>query len=250
MMMPFDSASSRAMVTGVPLLLGPSPEMSMTRRRPLIRALVEQRHREIDRAGDRRARGAADRRLQDLGGHGIGAFGPVDDAPGDDDLLVGRGGPFEIGHGHLAVRTGLQRLQEILRHDRLRIAFALDRKLVHVHGIGDVDGENRAGRRPHWHRSRHAAARLAGREPHRRQRRHWPSVKPQAQPRSRQTSASADLRNRECPFPKFVLHLPHYRPRTSESKGTSKYSQCRFDLNPDGSFRGRRRDFKSAAQRS
>src|SRR5438309_4970711 len=34
MMMPFSSAASRAPATGAPLLLGPSPEMSMTRRSP------------------------------------------------------------------------------------------------------------------------------------------------------------------------------------------------------------------------
>src|SRR5439155_321344 len=34
MVMPFSSAASRAPVTGAPLLLGPSPEISMTRRKP------------------------------------------------------------------------------------------------------------------------------------------------------------------------------------------------------------------------
>ena len=34
MVMPFPIAASRAPVTGAPLLLGPSPEISMTRRKP------------------------------------------------------------------------------------------------------------------------------------------------------------------------------------------------------------------------
>src|SRR6266700_8090338 len=34
MVMPFSSAASRATVTGEPLLLGPSPEISITRRKP------------------------------------------------------------------------------------------------------------------------------------------------------------------------------------------------------------------------
>src|SRR5205823_13844077 len=34
MTIPFSSAASRAPVTGAPLLLGPSPEISMTRRNP------------------------------------------------------------------------------------------------------------------------------------------------------------------------------------------------------------------------
>src|SRR5580700_495284 len=59
----------------------------------LIRTVFEQRHGEIDRARDRGARGAADRRLQDLGGDGVSAFRAVDHAPGDDDLLVAGGGP-------------------------------------------------------------------------------------------------------------------------------------------------------------
>ena len=107
MMMPFASAASRAMTTGSPLLFGPSPEMSMTRRSAVIRIFLEQRHREIDRAGDRGARGATDRRLQDLGGDGIGGFRTVDHAPGNDDLLVARRRPFEIGHRDLAVRPAL-----------------------------------------------------------------------------------------------------------------------------------------------
>ena len=32
--MPFSTAASRAMTTGAPLLFGPSPEISITRRRP------------------------------------------------------------------------------------------------------------------------------------------------------------------------------------------------------------------------
>ena len=142
MTMPFSSAASRAPVTGAPLLLGPSPEISMTRRRPVIRILVEQRHREIDRARDRGARGPADRRLQDFVGDGVRGFRTVDHPPGNDDLLVARRRPFEIGHRDLAVRQALQRLQKFLGDDRLRIALALDREFIHVHRIGDVDGEN------------------------------------------------------------------------------------------------------------
>ena len=142
MVMPFDSAVSRAPVTGEPLLLGPSPEMSMTRRRPLIRILVEQRHREIDRARDRGARGPADRGLHDLVGDGVGGFRAVDHPPGNDDLLVAGGRPFEIGHGDLAVRAALERLQKFLGDDGLRITLALDRQLIHVHRIGDIDGEH------------------------------------------------------------------------------------------------------------
>lgn len=68
----------------------------------------------------------------DLGGDRIRRLGTVDQPPGDDDLLVAGGGPLEIGHRDPAVRAELQRLEELLRLDRLRIALALDRELVHA----------------------------------------------------------------------------------------------------------------------
>src|SRR5712671_1536161 len=41
----------------------------------------------------------------------VGAVaGDIDDTPRDDDLLVARRRPLEIGHRNLAIRTGLQRL--------------------------------------------------------------------------------------------------------------------------------------------
>ena len=80
--------------------------------------------------------------LHDFIGDGVRRLGPVDQAPRDDDLLVGGCRPFEIGHRDPAVRAALQRLQELLGDDRLRIAFPLQRKFVQVHRIGDVDGED------------------------------------------------------------------------------------------------------------
>src|SRR5689334_23515511 len=50
-----------------------------------------------------------------LGGDRVGRFRAVDHPPGNDDLLVVGGGPLEIGHRDLAVRTGLQRLQKLDR---------------------------------------------------------------------------------------------------------------------------------------
>src|SRR5882757_9183867 len=108
----------------------------------LIRIFVEQRHREIDRAGYRRARGPADRGLHDLVGDGVRRFRAVDHPPGNDDLLVARRRPFEIGDRDLAVRKALQRLQEFLRDDGLRVTLALYRELIHIHRIGNIDGEN------------------------------------------------------------------------------------------------------------
>ena len=125
--------------------------------------------------------------------------GPVDHPPGNDDLLVGGGRPFEIGHRDLAVRAALQRLQEFLGDDRLRVALALDREFIHVHRIGDVDGKDQFdvdGRiglpcRPvdGWRRSAGGPAGSpdsARQHPPRRRR----PVRPrQARPRSRHTSA-------------------------------------------------------------
>ena len=121
------------MTTGAPLLFGPSPEISI---------LVEQRHGEVDRTRNRGTRRAADRGLHDFIGDGICRLGPIDHAPGDDDLLVGGCRPFEIGDRDPAVRAALQRLQEFLGDDRLRITLPLQREFIHVHRIGDVDGED------------------------------------------------------------------------------------------------------------
>ena len=40
------------------------------------------------------------------------------------------------------MRAALQRLQELLGDDRLRIALSLQREFIHVHRIGDVDGKD------------------------------------------------------------------------------------------------------------
>src|SRR5439155_6411341 len=109
---------------------------------PAIRILFEQLQCEINRTGNRGARTSANRRFRDLGGHGIRRFRAVDHSPGNDDLVVARHRPLEIGHGHLATRPGPQRLKEVFRDDGLCIALALNGKFVHIHRIGDVDGDN------------------------------------------------------------------------------------------------------------
>ena len=107
-----------------------------------MRVLVEQLHGEIDRARDRGARRPADRRPHDFIGDGVGRFRAVDQPPRNDDFLVGGSRPLEIGHRDLAVRAVLQRLQKFLGDDGLRVALALQREFVHVHRVGDIDGEN------------------------------------------------------------------------------------------------------------
>src|SRR6185369_5376534 len=69
-------------------------------------------------------------------------FRAVDHSPGNDDPLVARHRPLEVGHGHLAARPGPQRLKEVFRDDGLCVALALNGKFVHIHRIGDVDGDN------------------------------------------------------------------------------------------------------------
>ena len=142
MTMPFSSAASRATTTGGAVVVRAVAGNIDHAPHAAMRVLVEQRHGEIDRARDRGARRPADRRLHDLVGDGVGRFGPVDQPPRNDDLLVGGCRPLEIGHRDLAVRAGLQRLQEFLGDDGLRVALALHRQFVHVHRVGDVDGEN------------------------------------------------------------------------------------------------------------
>ena len=142
MVMPFSSAASRALDDRRAVVVRTVAGNIDDATQAPIRILLEQRHREIDRAGDRGARGAADRRLHDFVGDRVRRLRAVDHPPRNDDLLVARCRPFEIGHGDLAVRPGLQRLQEFLGDDGLRVAFALDRQFVHVHRVGDVDGED------------------------------------------------------------------------------------------------------------
>ena len=142
MMMPFSRAASRAPVTGGSVVVRPIAGNVDDAPQPAIRILFEQLHCEIDRAGNRGTRTSANRRFHDLGGHGIRRFRAVDQSPGNDDLLIARHRPFEIGHGHLAARAGPQRLKEVFRDDGLCIALALNRKFVHIHRIGDVDGDN------------------------------------------------------------------------------------------------------------
>ena len=196
MTMPFSSAASRAIGDGAAVVVGPVAGNIDDAPQAVIGVLVEQRHREIDRARDRGARRPSDRRLHDFVGDGVRRFRTVDQPPGNDDLLVARGRPLEIGHRDLAVRQALQRLQKFLRDDGLRVTFALDREFIHVHRVGDVDGEDQFdidGRRPV---SGPIAAPVplwgpARRTPRRRRR---PSRPRQAPPRSRHTSASLPSR--------------------------------------------------------
>ena len=110
-----------------------------------IAAALEQRRGEQQRARDRGARGARVARAADVGGKAIGRFRPVDQPPRHDDLLVVHAGPFEIGHGDAAVHALLQRLQEFARRERRHIAFALQRLLLGIHRIGNVDREHDLG---------------------------------------------------------------------------------------------------------
>jgi hypothetical protein len=59
--------------------------------RSAVGALLEQRHGEPDRARNRCARPAANRRCHDFSCDSLGRFRPVDLSPGNDDFLVLRG---------------------------------------------------------------------------------------------------------------------------------------------------------------
>ena len=142
MVMPFSSAASRATGDRRAVVVGAVAGNIDDAAQAPMRIFLEQRHREIDRARDRGARRPADRGFHDFGGNRVRRFRSVDHPPGNDDLLVARCRPLEIGHRNLAVRAGLQRLQKFLGDDGLRVALALDGEFVHVHRIGDIDGEN------------------------------------------------------------------------------------------------------------
>ena len=129
-------------MTRRPWLFGPSPETSMTRRVGLDAALVEQLHAEIDRARDRGALRPAQGRRGDLVGEGQDALRVVEDRPGHDDLLVVGAGPFEIGDGDPAEHAAPDRVVHQRRPERLGEALALQRLLLGIHRVGDVDREH------------------------------------------------------------------------------------------------------------
>jgi len=60
----------------------------------------------------------------------------------DNDLLGHSMLTTRNSHGQFAVRTGFQRLEEFLGHDRLRVALALNGKFIQVHRIGHIDSDN------------------------------------------------------------------------------------------------------------
>ena len=134
----------------------------------LVRVVREQLHAEIDRARNRGARGAPQRRLHDFGGDRVGGLRPVDDPPGNDHLLVVRGRPLEVGDCDLAVRAALQRLQKVGRDHRLRVAFALDRQ---AHRGPSNRRHRRRGSARHRPRRRRLSARSGGRSARRRRQR-------------------------------------------------------------------------------
>ena len=104
-------------------------------------AILEQLRAEFDRAGNRRARRASIRRRRDLADERIRRFRPLDQPPRHDHAPLAIAGPFEIGDGDLAVDALAQGLQEFARSQRLDITLALQRLLVRIHRIGNVDPE-------------------------------------------------------------------------------------------------------------
>ena len=197
MMMPLDSAASRAPMTGRAVVVGTVAGNIDDAPQPVIRILVEQRHREIDRARDRGARGPADRRLQDFVGDGVRGFRTVDQPPGNDDLLVVRCRPFEIGHRDLAVRAGSSAPAEIPSR---RWPARNPRAGPQVRPCPSNRRRRRRGSVRHRRTARPACRPIAadgcvlrvrrGERPRRRLR---PSRPRPAPPRSRHTSASAAL---------------------------------------------------------
>ena len=134
---------SRAGSTGGPMLLGPSPETSMTRRVPESRCSIEQGGRRISMLAEIDVpKRPMTRPGRDLPREGLGAVQAVDQRPGHDDLLAAGPGPFEIGDGDAADQPGLDRRDDLRVLDRLDIALALDLLLGGIHRARNVDGQH------------------------------------------------------------------------------------------------------------
>jgi hypothetical protein len=80
--------------------------------------------------------------VRDLVGEGAGGGQAVDQPPRHHDPLVAGARPFEIGDGDLAVHALMQGVEEFRRGQPDDIAFALQRLLVGVHGVGHVHGDH------------------------------------------------------------------------------------------------------------
>ena len=102
----------------------------------------KQRRCEQQRAGNRRAIGAAQRRSSDLIGDRTRRRSAIDNPPGHDDALVLHAGPFEIGDGDLAMHALLQRVEKFRRRQAEDVALALQRLLVRIHRVGNIDGDD------------------------------------------------------------------------------------------------------------
>jgi len=81
-----------------PVLFGPSGHVDDASKR-VDAALAEEPQAVIDGAGDRGREDAADRGLRQAAGEGESALRPVDHGPRQDDLLLGRAGPFHVDDG-------------------------------------------------------------------------------------------------------------------------------------------------------
>ena len=104
-----------------------------------IAAIVEKPGAELDRTRNRGARRAPVGRRRQLADKGVGAFRSLDHAPGDDHLLLVIARPFQIRDRDLADHALAHGIEKFARGEPADIAFALQRQLLRIHGIGNVD---------------------------------------------------------------------------------------------------------------
>ena len=105
-------------------------------------ALAEELHGEVDRARDRGALGATHRLGRHLLGKSGSALGAVEDAPRHDHPLVPGAGPFEVDDRDLAEQAAPDGVVDLGRAEGIGEALPLQRELVHVHRVGDVDRDH------------------------------------------------------------------------------------------------------------
>ena len=70
------------------------------------------------------------------------ALGAVEDAPRHDHPLVPGAGPLEVDDRDLAEHAAPDRVVDLGRAEGIGEALPLQRELVHVHRVGDVDRDH------------------------------------------------------------------------------------------------------------
>jgi hypothetical protein len=144
MVMPLAKASSRACVTGRPLVVGSVSRDVDHLPHGLALPLRQEADAEVDGPRDRRAGTPTDEPAGKPVGEAHSLLGCFDLGPGHDDMLDRGVGPFHVGDCHPAQHADADRLVDERRAEGLDKALTLKLLLLRIHRVGDVNRETSA----------------------------------------------------------------------------------------------------------